>query len=102
MKTDFEINKLVAEHIGITPDNILDKEEVVFKPVGNDDFEKFDPCNKPEHAMPIIIENGISLIFANGIFEYATNDGDTECTIDNPYKAAMVIYLHMRDKENEN
>ncbi|AOM39571.1 phage protein NinX family protein [Xenorhabdus hominickii] len=99
--SDFEINKLVAEHIGITPDNIFDKENVVFKPVGNDNFEKFDPCNKPEHAMPTIIENGISLIFQDRKFHYASNDGEMECFIDNPYKAAMVIFLHIKDMENE-
>ncbi|AOM40219.1 hypothetical protein A9255_06275 [Xenorhabdus hominickii] len=99
--SDFEINKRVAEYIGITPDNIFDKENVIFRPFGNDKFENFDPCNNPYDAMPIIIENGISLIFEKGKFEFATNDGDIECSLDNPYKAAMVIFLHIKGMENE-
>ncbi|AOM39254.1 hypothetical protein [Xenorhabdus hominickii] len=51
--------------------------------------------------MPIIIENEISLIFQDRKFEFATNDGDIECSLDNPYKAAMVIYLHMKNNKSD-
>lgn len=65
------------------------------------DWVIFDPCNNPADAMPIINEYGISLIYQEGEFQFATNDGNIECSISNPLKAAMIIFLMMKDAENE-
>ncbi|WP_038250286.1 DUF2591 family protein [Xenorhabdus bovienii] len=112
--SDFEINKRVAQYIDITPDNIFDNEEVIFKPVGNDEFEKFDPCNKPEHAMPIILENNINLIHGeNELFElfehysaYTINDSGEFIASDSLkskksiYRLGMEVYLRIKDNRS--
>lgn len=112
-KSDFEINKAVAEKSGRQ-----------FSLNGNTVFMRadetpgivimsyiFDPCNYPADAMPIIIENGISL-FAPGLSdmwtaEYVDYETDREYGVDNyeainknPYRAAMEVFLMMKDAEN--
>lgn len=98
-KSDFEINKAVAvalgKVIGIRPDS-----NIIYL-IGGDELIEFDPCNNPADAMPIINEYGISLIYQEGEFQFATNDGNIECSISNPLKAAMIIFLMMKDAENE-
>lgn len=98
-KSDFEINKAVAialgEVIGIRPDS-----NIIYL-IGGDELIEFDPCNNPADAMPIINEYGISLIYQEGEFQFATNDGNIECSINNPLKAAMIIFLMMKKTENE-
>lgn len=97
--SDFEINKKVAEKLGIEHDY------VTFQP-----FKRytFDPCNNPSDAMPIIKDNIISI----------THDGiawDVSCAKypelsvwnglenynDNFYRKAMELFLLMKDVENE-
>ncbi|EPH3102077.1 phage protein NinX family protein [Providencia stuartii] len=91
--SDFEINKKVAEKLGLNF-----KDGVIVK---NGEWFYFDPCNNPADAMPIINEYGISLIYQDRKFQFATNDGNIECCIANPLKAAMIIFLCMKDAENE-
>lgn len=104
--SDFEINLAVA-HIVIgkgSYDWCPDKKEVYFAGIDGGEFLHhgyFDPCNNPSDAMPIINEYGISLIYQDRKFQFATNDGNIECYIANPLKAAMIIFLHMKDAENE-
>ncbi|HHN8391381.1 phage protein NinX family protein [Morganella morganii] len=102
-KSDFEINKAVAIALGayeVATDIFIDKNRRY-------EFDKpksqffFDPCNNPADAMPIINEYGISLIYQEREFQFATNDGNIECSISNPLKAAMIIFLMMKDAENE-
>ncbi|HDU8495587.1 TPA: DUF2591 family protein [Morganella morganii] len=98
-KSDFEINKAVAvaigKVIGIRPDS-----NIIYL-IGGDELIEFDPCNNPADAWPIINEYGISLIYQEREFQFATNDGNIECSISNPLKAAMIIFLMMKDAENE-
>ncbi|HDU8645535.1 TPA: DUF2591 family protein [Morganella morganii subsp. morganii] len=61
----------------------------------------FDPCNNPSDSMPIINKYGISLMYQDREFQVATNDGNYYCCMSNPLKAAMVIFLMMKDAENE-
>lgn len=96
--SDFEINKKVAEKLGaewFVTTTVWDELVVM---VGS---KCFKPCNNPSDAMPIINEYGISLIYQDGRFHFATNDGNIECCIANPLKAAMIIFLCMKDAENE-
>lgn len=98
-KSDFEINKAVAialgKVIGIRPDS-----NIIYL-IGGDELIEFAPCNNPADAWPIINEYGISLIYQEREFQFATNDGNIECSISNPLKAAMIIFLMMKDAENE-
>ncbi|EGT3624465.1 phage protein NinX family protein [Morganella morganii] len=99
-KSDFEINKAVAEcKYGIGCTGKTQGGDVI---VFTDSFTAvFDPCNNPADAMPIINEYGISLMYQEREFQVATNDGNYYCCMSNPLKAAMVIFLMMKDAENE-
>lgn len=61
----------------------------------------FDPCNNPTDAMPIINKYGISLIYQDGKFQFATHDGNIECTDNNPLRASMIVLLCMLDGDYE-
>ncbi|HCR4000245.1 TPA: DUF2591 family protein [Morganella morganii] len=118
-KSDFEVNKAVAEIliqsgfiIGI---EYYDKHILVTDKYANN--YPFDPCNNPADAMPIIIENGISLIKEDDHYIAASTDVGIEGYIGahelmlyglgwlskdkNPCRAAMEVFLMMKDVENE-
>ncbi|HFP7855783.1 DUF2591 domain-containing protein [Morganella morganii subsp. morganii] len=105
-KSDFEINKSVAEEL-IQSGFIIgveyhDKHILVMDKYANN--YPFDPCNNPADAMPIIIENNISILANWGI------NGEWAATYElsrhikynkNPLRAAMEVFLMMKDAENE-
>lgn len=99
--SDFEINKKVAEKIRLNF-----KDGVIVK---NGEWFYFDPCNNPADAMPIIIENNISLRAptitdrwkAEFIDEYGNYVGYRRAMNKNPLRAAMELFLLMKDAENE-
>ncbi|MCB6147255.1 DUF2591 domain-containing protein [Proteus mirabilis] len=104
--SDFEINKKVAERLFL---KFSDCYSVILV-----DGEIFDPCNNPSDAMPIIIENNISLLAPHlregWMAEYTgsgddVNDGFQADYFDahhkNPLRAAMEVFLMMKDAENE-
>ncbi|SPY42725.1 phage protein NinX family protein [Proteus mirabilis] len=102
--SDFEINLLVAQ--SVLPETQYDvikqtMDIIQFLVDGSFGYRFFDPCNNPSDAMPIINEYGISLIYQDRKFQFATNDGNIEYCIANPLKAAMIILLCMKDAENE-
>ncbi|EMG6528136.1 DUF2591 family protein [Providencia rettgeri] len=97
--SDFEINKKVAEALGVENDY------VTFQP-----FDRYalDPCNNPSDAMTIIKDNFISITY-DGIAwdvscvkypELSVWDG-LENYNDNFYRKAMELFLLMKDEENE-
>lgn len=93
--SDFEINKKVAERLFL---KFSDCYSVILV-----DGETFDPCNNSVDSMPIVFDNGISLtapMLSYGEWKasyfrkyYARNI--------NPLRAAMEVYLLMKDAENE-
>ncbi|MCU9582681.1 DUF2591 domain-containing protein, partial [Proteus mirabilis] len=87
--SDFEVNKKVAEKLGLAYE--VTRYGVVTRMSNKEQWREFDPCNNPSDAMPIINEYGISLIYQDRKFQFATNDGNIECCIANPLKAAMII-----------
>lgn len=93
--SDFEINKKVAERLFLKfTNNWL----VILV-----DGESFDPCNNPADAMPIVFENGISLISdwnEVGVWG-ATNQPWYSSENKNPLRAAMEVFLMIKDAENE-
>lgn len=116
-KSDFEINKAVAE-ITIYGDWYLsptDERPFTFFNYGINSrktVELPDYCNNPAVAMPIVIENKISLyaprINEDWMAEYAgstedVNDGFQADYFDvhnqNPLRAAMEVFLMMKDSE---
>lgn len=99
-KSDFEINKAVAEcKYGIGCTGKTQGGDVI---VFTDSFTAvFDPCNNPADAMPIIIENGISSLFNGDEWICSALDGEFLSINENLYRAAMEVFLMMKDAENE-
>ncbi|MBT0376682.1 phage protein NinX family protein [Morganella morganii] len=108
-KSDFEINKAVAEEL-IQSGFIIgveyhDKHILVTDKYANN--YPFDPCNNPSDAMPIIIENSITIkpdIYIGGWIAMESIHDEAEAIISrnqNPYRAAMEVFLMMKDAENE-
>ncbi|MGJ3349460.1 phage protein NinX family protein [Morganella sp. Je.2.23] len=101
-KSDFEINKAVAIALGayeVATDIFIDKNRRY-------EFDKpksqffFDPCNNPADAMPIIIENGISMIKSSGGW-ICCHGAAGVIEHENLYRAAMICFLMIKDAENE-
>lgn len=110
-KSDFEINVLVAklELMKITLFHVYDakysdeKESMIYL-VGSKwcEAELLDYCNNPADTMPIIIENRIAICPIFSSDWCATSDCDAYRVINkNPYRAAMEVFLMMKDAENE-
>lgn len=116
-KSDYEINKAVAVNINGT-DAVLEKFGRIYISDGDRGaMVSFSPCNNPADAMPIIIENSISLIKEDDHYIAASTDVGVEGYIGspelmlyglgwlskdkNPYRAAMEVLLMMKDAENE-
>lgn len=101
--SDFEINKKVAQRLFL---KFSSCSSVILV-----DGEAFDPCNNPADAMPIIIDNGISLITeGDGVYEaiggleiYSENSFlcDFSATSERIYRVGMEIFLMKKDAKNE-
>jgi len=106
--SDFEINKKVAEKIhGIKGVSRTFEDVIIFKDSG---VEKFAPCNNPADAMPIIIDNKICTAFdvfaeehdgGNWVASPAYGFASERTRSNNLYRAAMELFLLMKDTENE-
>ncbi|ATN01146.1 phage protein NinX family protein [Proteus terrae] len=116
--SDFEINKRVAIFIGFSCyygdgsyTNGLGSRAAIVKGKnnhGNFRLGEFDPCNNSADAMPIIIGNLISLMADmsedRGSAWWCASDisnGITSRYKSNPLRAAMEVFLMVKDAENE-
>ncbi|HCT1398670.1 TPA: DUF2591 family protein [Morganella morganii] len=99
-KSDFEINKAVAEcKYGIGCTGKTQGGDVI---VFTDSFTAvFDPCNNPADAMPIVIENGISSLFNGDEWICSVQYTEFLSINESLYRAAMEVFLMMKDAENE-
>lgn len=107
--SDFEINHRVAKLIGL---KLQSSESLLYNTQGK--WEIFDPCSNPADSWPIIIENKIAIIpdSADGEWvafnEFTLYEGDWMFASDperhvngpNPLRAAMIVFLMMKDAEN--
>lgn len=60
-----------------------------------------DYCNNPSDAWPIIASGRIGLNFVNGIWRaQSMMTGWIELCHENPLRAAMIVYLMMKESEN--
>ena len=127
--SDFEIDKAVADALGIDYDiaimfvNPVDKingnhvEEYVRKKITSNEkhWKRFSPTRIPNDAWSIIVENGISIVKLDTNWICAPIDvaidgitGDNEfCfyaskgVVDHkPLRAAMIVFLMMQEKSN--
>ncbi|NBL79452.1 DUF2591 domain-containing protein [Proteus sp. G2672] len=95
--SDFEINKKVAEKLGaewFVTTTVWDELVVM---VGS---KCFKPCNNPSDAMPIIIENEISMIKSSGGW-MCCHGSVGHVYHGSLYRGAMELFLMMKDTENE-
>ncbi|MDL9989521.1 phage protein NinX family protein [Providencia rettgeri] len=107
--SDFEINKKIfhAAKIKHKYFRFLPNGVITYNVKGK--YQVFDPCNNPADAMPIIIDNNISLRAptitdrwkAEFIDEYGNCVGYRRALNKNPLRAAMELFLLMKDAENE-
>ncbi|EKN4770015.1 DUF2591 family protein [Yersinia enterocolitica] len=94
--SDFEINKAVA--------NIVFSGKVPRMQEDSLEFGILNYCKNPEQAWPIIARNEISIIFNWN--EYGLHAALSELpgvyleTRDNPLRAAMIVFLMMKDRGN--
>ena len=91
--SDFEINKKVAERLFL---KFNDCYSVILV-----DGETFDPCNNPSDAMPIVIENEISMIKSSGGW-MCCHGSVGQVEHESLYRGAMELFLMMKDADNEN
>ncbi|EMW6872729.1 MULTISPECIES: phage protein NinX family protein [Providencia] len=105
--SDFEINKRVANLV-LNGEYIASEEKQEVYLATKDDGELlpiayFDPCNSPFNAMLIIIENkiGLSPMYYSDEWTADCLDYDFISVNKNPLRAAMEVYLLMKDAENE-
>lgn len=118
--SDFEVNKAVAINVGGYQGHVEHMKHGV-KESDRDSHGMFyferDYCNNPSDAWPIIVENSISIVsygvefsaeygwsaFYGGVcvnYDHEIESNfEIECSDKNPLRAAMIVYLMMKDKE---
>lgn len=104
--SDFEINRRIAEMDTKNRYVYFEKEQTIFRKFNNGQTQKFNPCNYPTDAMPIIIENKICMNYLDsdigwGACHFDGEKGELEVYDKNYYRVAMICFLLMRDAENE-
>lgn len=112
-KSDFEINKAVAVNIN-GADDVVEKFGRIYIS-DSDAMVSFSPCNNPADAMPIVIENKITVMYDSIGNTWCAHAGSVmdDCgwdykitpahyaDSDNYYRAAMEVFLMMKEAENE-
>lgn len=101
--SDFEINKLVAEKLGHKLVSGCFTRTDGAQWVRTENHRGFDPCNKPEHSWPIIIENRININFYDdneGVqIETSTGKRWENCVEDNPLRSSMITFLKIGERK---
>ncbi|QXO10332.1 hypothetical protein [Proteus phage vB_PmiM_ZX7] len=105
--SDFEINKKVAEELYYKFKTDGELVVVTKKYVGCvlPSPIVFDPCNNPADAMPIIIENKLTLSPRYDSDEWISESlfyHDIYSVNKNPLRACMEVFLMMKDEESNN
>lgn len=110
--SDFEINLAIAHiELGVGGyDYNAEKKEVYRAGIDGGDFlpnAYFDPCNNPADAWPIIFRERITLTPKvmgyewDAISPVILNDDIEHLHTDkNPLRAAMIVFLMMKDRES--
>ena len=99
--SDFDINKAVAEALGLelSSDHNGSYVGVVSRSVGcRPNYIHVNYCNNPSDAWPIMDERKIGLTFVNGEWRASSvKAGYHEYSDNNALRAAMIVYLMMKD-----
>lgn len=94
--TDLQINELVATRL---KKKCLLTEESVLAYMDSG-YRTFDPCNNPSDAMPIVIENEISMIKSSGGW-MCCHGSVGQVEHESLYRGAMELFLMIKDAKNE-
>ncbi|WP_410759467.1 phage protein NinX family protein [Citrobacter youngae] len=105
--SDFEINKSVAEVSSI---DCCVRINFSGESIGGEarkwlcryeEGTKFDPCNNPADAWPIIVDNSIGIKKqSNGLWVSSRHGGMYPQYHENPLRAAMIVFLMMQGSAN--
>ncbi|QDH85576.1 hypothetical protein [Proteus phage vB_PmiP_RS51pmB] len=101
-RPDYELNLAVARHLGHNPSLErgvvkIEEEFAHGKIIISSDF---DPCNNPADAMPIVIDNKITVAYDHrNCVWVAYFASEISAYSDNYYRAAMEVFLMMKDDE---
>lgn len=98
--SDFDINRRIAEMDTKNRYVYFEKEQTIFRKFNNGQTQKFNPCNYPTDAMPIIIENEISMIKSSGGW-MCCHGSVGQVEHESLYRGAMELFLMMKEAENE-
>lgn len=98
--TDFAINAAVGAATG----EAKNSEPLLKLVIRNSNGRRYDPCNNPADAWPIIVGNAIGVMpFKKGESEAWSLSagllGNTTVKDKNPLRAAMIVYLMMQESE---
>lgn len=102
--SDFDINHHVLSSMKIdgrifNKPHFADGSSVGVHHEIGDRYEWHDYCNNPSDAMPILIDNRISLTWVNGECRASSvKAGYHEFSCGNALRAAMIVYLMMKDE----
>ena len=103
--SDFQININVAKSIGV---NAQEWNGMVFGGIERDidnvvsAIGVIDYCNNPSDAWPIIVDNKIWTqpdMVGDGLWHCMDCNDDIHAKDKNPLRAAMIVYLMMKDEE---
>lgn len=101
--SDFEINKAVALSLGI---EVVEWDGKIYggleRNIDNvtSVIGVIDYCNNPSDAWQVMEENKIGLAFVNGEWRASSvNAGYHEFSDKKAFRAAMIVYLMMKDEE---
>lgn len=96
--TDFEINKRVLKlHLGMEP--LCHAHDADGRSVSNKVFHWYDFCNNPSDAWGVIFKNKISIDSWHDSDEWTADRGPIYASGENPLRAAMIVFLMMKDAE---
>ena len=95
--SDYDINLLVNRSLGLK--HYPNEEKKVIEVFG--DIVIFDPCNNPADAWPIILSERISIEHDGDCWrsDLFNENGGYEAESDSPLRAAMTVFLMMKDAE---
>lgn len=100
--SDFEINKAVAEELGLELSSDHDGAYVgiVLRHIGClPSYIHVNYCNNPSDAWPIIKSNHINIGWAGDEEWFARTVHTAKVFDTNPLRSAMIVYLMMKDEE---
>lgn len=114
--SDVDIAAAILEHAGYKMIDDGDRYAIYNSKSGRKDIGekasakfKFDPCNNPSDAWPIMKANGIAAVAEGGVLVGATNNSQEfyepygsivyQCLHTNPLRAAMIVFLMMQEQK---